>query len=36
MAHTRLLLGDAARCNVLTGASMLAYAGRVPLGPKSK
>jgi len=36
MAHTRLLLGDAARGKVLAGATLLADAVRVTLGPKSK
>ena len=36
MAHTRLVLGDAARGKVLAGATLLADAVRVTLGPKSK
>ena len=36
MAHTRLLLGDPARGKILAGATSLADAVRVTLGPKSK
>ncbi len=36
MGHTQLLFKDAARAKVLAGASILAEAVRVTLGPKSK
>lgn len=36
MSHTRLTLGDAARERILAGATALADAVRVTLGPKSK
>jgi hypothetical protein len=36
MFHTRLTLGDAARARILAGATALADAVRVTLGPKSR
>ena len=36
MAHTRLLFRDEARSKILAGASALADAVRVTLGPKAR